>query len=163
MADDMRGGNVEFQTVKSEEIKFGKNNFLEIARKKAITQDGENEFLAISRGFFLPDGTKRFKKSIADRRPGLAFLWGVILIFGLVLIGLSQGRLVTWANAQIDASAESTMNYILAFVASDTFLLSLVGVFVSLWATTFMILFAPCAFRRVALHYRLSSVDWCTG
>ena len=66
MSEDMRGGgSVEFQTVKSEEVKFGKNNFLEIARKKAITQDGENEFLAISRGFFLPDGTKRFKKSIA--------------------------------------------------------------------------------------------------
>ena len=57
--------NGEFQTLKSEEIKFGKNNFLEIARKKAVTDDGANEFVAISRGFFLPDGTKRFKKSIA--------------------------------------------------------------------------------------------------
>ena len=56
---------VEFQTIKSEEIKFGKNNFLEIARKKAVTEDGANEFIDISRGFFLPDGTKRFKKSIA--------------------------------------------------------------------------------------------------
>lgn len=56
---------VEFETVKAEEIKFGKNNFLEIARKKAITDEGENEFLAVSRGFFLPDGTKRFKKSLA--------------------------------------------------------------------------------------------------
>ena len=62
------GGNkmsdVEFQTVKAEEVKFGKNNFLEIARKKAVTGEGENEFIAISRGFFLPDGSKRFKKSI---------------------------------------------------------------------------------------------------
>jgi hypothetical protein len=56
---------VEFQTVKSEEVKFGKNNFLEVARKKAVVEDGENEFIAISRGFFLPDGTKRFKKSLA--------------------------------------------------------------------------------------------------
>ena len=56
---------VEFQTVKAEEIKFGKNNFLEVARKKAIAEEGENEFIAISRGFFLPDGTKRFKKSLA--------------------------------------------------------------------------------------------------
>ena len=56
---------VEFQTVKSEEVKFGKNNFLEVARKKAIVEEGENEFIAISRGFFLPDGTKRFKKSLA--------------------------------------------------------------------------------------------------
>ena len=55
---------VEFQTLKAEEVKFGKNNFLEVARKKAVTGEGENEFIAISRGFFLPDGTKRFKKSI---------------------------------------------------------------------------------------------------
>ena len=58
-------GNVQFETIQAEEMKFGKNNFLEIARKKAITQEGENEFLAISRGFFLPDGTKKFKKSLA--------------------------------------------------------------------------------------------------
>lgn len=56
---------VEFKNIKSEEVKFGKNNFLEIARKKAVTEDGEHEFIAISRGFFLPDGTRRFKKSIA--------------------------------------------------------------------------------------------------
>jgi hypothetical protein len=56
---------VEFKTMKAEEVKFGKNNFLEIARKKAVAEEGENEFIAISRGFYLPDGTKRFKKSIA--------------------------------------------------------------------------------------------------
>jgi hypothetical protein len=56
---------VEFQTVKAEEVKFGKNNFLEVARKRAVVDEGENEFIAISRGFFLPDGSKRFKKSLA--------------------------------------------------------------------------------------------------
>lgn len=56
---------VEFKTIKAEEIKFGKNNFLEVARKKAVTDEGENEFIAISRGFFMLDGSKRFKKSIA--------------------------------------------------------------------------------------------------
>jgi hypothetical protein len=63
----MNGGHtmVEFETMKAEEIKFGKNNFLEVARKKAKSEEGENEFIAISRGFFLPDGTKRFKKSLA--------------------------------------------------------------------------------------------------
>ena len=48
---------VEFETMKAEEVKFGKNNFLEVARKKAKAEEGENEFIAISRGFFLPDGT----------------------------------------------------------------------------------------------------------
>ncbi|HLD41931.1 MAG TPA: hypothetical protein VJB06_02760 [archaeon] len=61
----MESGTVEFETLKAEEVKFGKNNFIEVARKKAKAETGENEFLAISRGFFLPDGTKRFKRSIA--------------------------------------------------------------------------------------------------
>ena len=56
---------VEFETVKAEEVKFGKNNFIEVARKHAKSDQGENEFISVSRGFFLPDGTKRFKKSIA--------------------------------------------------------------------------------------------------
>jgi len=60
-----RSDGVKFDTVKAHEVKFGKNNFIEVARKKAIVEEGENEFIAISRGFFLPDGTKRFKKSIA--------------------------------------------------------------------------------------------------
>jgi hypothetical protein len=57
--------DVEFQTIKSDEMKFGKNNFLEVARKKAVAEEGENEFIAISRGFYLPDGTKRFRRSLA--------------------------------------------------------------------------------------------------
>ena len=48
--------------IKSEEIKFGRNSFIEIARKVAKTDEGENEFISISKGFFLPDGTKRFSK-----------------------------------------------------------------------------------------------------
>ena len=56
---------VEFKTIKAEEVKFGKNNFLEIARKKATTEEGDNEFVSLSRGFYLPDGTKRFKRNIA--------------------------------------------------------------------------------------------------
>ncbi len=54
--------DVTFETIKVEEIKFGNNNFVEIARKKAITSEGENEFVSISRGFFTPEGEKRFKK-----------------------------------------------------------------------------------------------------
>jgi hypothetical protein len=64
MEGRMSGDDVEFETIKAEEVKFGKNNFIEVARKKAKTSDGENEFISISRGFFLPDGSKRFKKSI---------------------------------------------------------------------------------------------------
>lgn len=53
---------VEFETIKSEDIKFGRNSFIEIARKKAKTEEGENEFISISKGFFLPDGAKRYSR-----------------------------------------------------------------------------------------------------
>ena len=55
---------VSFETVRAEKKQFGRNNFLEVARKKAITDEGENEFISLSRGYFLPDGTERFKKSL---------------------------------------------------------------------------------------------------
>lgn len=55
---------VNFETVRAEKKQFGRNNFLEVARKKAITDEGENEFISLSRGYFLPDGTERFKKSL---------------------------------------------------------------------------------------------------
>jgi hypothetical protein len=56
---------VEFETIKAEEIKFGKNNFIEVSKRKAKTPVGENEFIAVSRGYYLPDGTKRWRASIA--------------------------------------------------------------------------------------------------
>lgn len=54
---------VQFETLKSEEITFGNNNFIEIARKKAISETGENEFISISRGFVARSGEKRYTKS----------------------------------------------------------------------------------------------------
>lgn len=57
--------NVQFEAMKTEEIKFGRNNFLEIARKKAVTDEGENEFVSVSRGFYTQDNQKRFRNSIA--------------------------------------------------------------------------------------------------
>jgi len=56
---------VEFQTLKSKEVKFGRNNFIEISKRTVKTPVGEKEFYAISRGYFLPDGTKRWRASIA--------------------------------------------------------------------------------------------------
>lgn len=56
---------VEFETLKSKEVKFGKNSFIEISRRKVKTPIGENEFIAISRGYYLPDNSKRWRASIA--------------------------------------------------------------------------------------------------
>jgi len=53
---------VEYETIKSEEMKFGNNNFIEVARKKAKSETGEREFISISRGFDM-NGQKRYTKS----------------------------------------------------------------------------------------------------
>ena len=70
---------VEFQTLKAKEIKFGRNSFIEVSKRKVVTPIGENEFIAISRGYYLPDGTKRWRASIAlpnekDKREDIADL-----------------------------------------------------------------------------------------
>lgn len=54
---------VKFETLASEQIEFGNNNFIEIARKKAIEGERENTFISISRGFFTFSGEKRYKSS----------------------------------------------------------------------------------------------------
>ena len=55
---------VEFETLETKEIKFGNNKFLEVARKKAITPEGESVFISISKGFITPTGQKRFKNAL---------------------------------------------------------------------------------------------------
>ncbi len=55
---------VKYDTIKAEEIKFGRNNFIEVSRKKASTDNGDVEFVSIARGFYLPDGQKGYKTSI---------------------------------------------------------------------------------------------------
>ena len=59
-----RRGDVEFVTIRSEKINFGRNNFLEVARKRATTSEGTKEFISVSRGCYLPDKTERFKRSL---------------------------------------------------------------------------------------------------
>ena len=67
---------VEFQTIKSEEIKFGGSNFIEVARKKAITPEGEREFISISRGYYTLDKEKRYRKSftVPDEKEVINFI-----------------------------------------------------------------------------------------
>lgn len=55
---------VEFETIVAEQVPFGNNNFIEVARKKATDGQTENVFISISRGFFTPNGEKRYKKSV---------------------------------------------------------------------------------------------------
>lgn len=59
---------VEFHTIKEETIKYGKRNFIEVARKKAVDEDSENLFISLAKGFFAEtngEEQKRYKKNFA--------------------------------------------------------------------------------------------------
>lgn len=58
------GRDVEYETVSSEKFTFGKSKFIEVARKKAVSKDGTTEFISLSRGYALKDGSERYQKSM---------------------------------------------------------------------------------------------------
>lgn len=55
---------VEYKIIKSEEINFGNNNFIEVSRKKLISKNAEREFISIARGFILLNNQKVYKQSL---------------------------------------------------------------------------------------------------
>jgi len=71
-----RNADGQFETIRSEKVNFGRNNFLEIARERATISEGTKEFISVSRGYYLPDKTERFKRSltIPDEREVRAFV-----------------------------------------------------------------------------------------
>ena len=57
--------NVAFEVVEAKKIDFGSKNFIEIARKKAVVEDGDtNEFISVSRGYYRAEDNPRYRTSI---------------------------------------------------------------------------------------------------
>ncbi len=61
-----KNDNVRYEDIEVITRNFGNNNFLEIVKRKAIVEkEGEtveNVFVQITRGFYTPEGEKRYKK-----------------------------------------------------------------------------------------------------
>lgn len=53
---------MDYETIAIETLDYGKNKFLEISKKKAMPD--ENVFLNISKGYYTPDGEKRYQRGI---------------------------------------------------------------------------------------------------
>jgi hypothetical protein len=53
---------MEYETLVSEYIDYGKNKFLEVSKKKVLPEGVE--FLNISKGYYTPDGQKRYQNAI---------------------------------------------------------------------------------------------------
>jgi len=56
---------VEFEKMTGDEIEYGENKFIEVTRKKAVSEEGEKEFIAIVTGYFDDDGKKRYKNNLS--------------------------------------------------------------------------------------------------
>ncbi|OQX18709.1 MAG: hypothetical protein BWK75_06395 [Candidatus Altiarchaeales archaeon A3] len=61
---DERRERVEYEVIKTDAVTYGNNKFLEIARKKVKGGENENEFVSISKGYFTPDGSKKYKEGL---------------------------------------------------------------------------------------------------
>ncbi len=62
MAEEEKKDKPVFKMIKSFEMSYGTRNFVEVALKE--TNDGENIFFSISKGFITKSGAKKYKKSL---------------------------------------------------------------------------------------------------
>ncbi len=59
---------VEFETVQSAEVTFGDDEFIEIAVKRAVSGEGTDQFISLSRGYIDEEGGKRYKSNFSIPR-----------------------------------------------------------------------------------------------
>lgn len=59
---------VEFETVTSEDVYFGDEEFIEVAVKRAVSEEGTDQFISLSRGYVDEEGGKRYKSNFSIPR-----------------------------------------------------------------------------------------------
>lgn len=62
MSEEKKRKKPIFTTIKKFEKEYGSRNFVEVALKE--TNNGENVFFSISKGFITHDDVKRYKRSL---------------------------------------------------------------------------------------------------
>lgn len=56
---------VEYKTINAEYVEYGNNKFLEISKKSVEGEgEGSNVFLNISKGYYTPEGDRRYQRGI---------------------------------------------------------------------------------------------------
>jgi hypothetical protein len=56
---------MEYETIASEYVDYGRKKFIEISKKRLLTENNENAvFLNISKGFYTTTGEKRYRGGI---------------------------------------------------------------------------------------------------
>lgn len=53
-----------FETIEKHETEFGNNDFIQVARKVAKSDDSSTEFIALTRGYLDAQGARRYKTNL---------------------------------------------------------------------------------------------------
>jgi len=53
---------MEYETILSEYVNYGRNKFIEISKKRVVSENAV--FLNISKGYYTPEGEKRYHRGI---------------------------------------------------------------------------------------------------
>jgi hypothetical protein len=53
---------MEYETITSEYVDYGRNKFIEISKKRVMPENAV--FLNISKGYYTPEGEKRYQRGI---------------------------------------------------------------------------------------------------
>ncbi|MFH1055407.1 MAG: hypothetical protein V1744_04865 [Candidatus Altiarchaeota archaeon] len=53
---------MEYEMILSEYVNYGRNKFIEISKKRVVPENAV--FLNISKGYYTPDGQKRYQRGI---------------------------------------------------------------------------------------------------
>lgn len=53
-----------FETIEKHETEFGNNDFLQVARKVAKSEESSTEFIAVTRGYLDSQGSRRYKTNL---------------------------------------------------------------------------------------------------
>jgi len=63
---DRRRERVVYEVIKTETVNYGVNKFIELSRKIPKNEDGSpgQEFISISKGYYTPNGERRYKEGL---------------------------------------------------------------------------------------------------
>ncbi len=96
---------MEYETIVSEYVDYGRNKFIEVSKKKVVPENAV--FLNISKGYYAPNGMKRYQRSIGFP-PEEQIITGLIEKLGTVWSSVTEEEINSTAeqNSSRDRGSE---------------------------------------------------------
>ena len=86
---------MEYETILSEYVDYGRNKFIEVSKKCVMPEKAI--FVNISKGYYTPDGGKRYQRSIGFP-PEEAIVAGLVEKLQTIMKSIEPGELNQTSN-----------------------------------------------------------------